>query len=167
MPIAAGATFIRALIGRRGGPRHRGCREARAVPAGPRRGDFARRRRHPDRCAIWTEGAVFPLTNYMDTPPRMRRYMDTRMFCPYSAGASSGGARESHSPTLSPPGGTVRKSLSDTFAAGRRARKSLSDTFAVGRRARKSLSDTFAVGRRARKTLSDTFAGGPGTVFHS
>ena len=135
---------------------------ARAVLAGPRRGDVARRRRDPDRCAIWTEGAVFPLTNYMDTPRRMRRYMDTRMFCPYSAGASSGGARESHSPTLSTPGGRVRKSLSDTFAVGRRTRKSLSDTFAGRLGPRKSLSDTFAVGRRARKSLSDTFAGRPG-----
>ena len=69
-PIAAGATFIRALIGRRGGPRHRGLPGgARAVLVGPRRGDFARRRRDPDRCAIWTDRAVFPLTNYMDTPP--------------------------------------------------------------------------------------------------
>ncbi|CRI66764.1 hypothetical protein THIOKS13090002 [Thiocapsa sp. KS1] len=146
-PIAAGATFIRVLIERRGGPRHRGCRCApRAVLAGPRRGDVVRQRRDPDGGAIWTDRGVFPITNYMDTPPRMRRYMDTRMFFPYGASVALpwGVAKvtlrhfrrpvagcESHSPTLS-PSATERESHSPTLSPHASGRESHSPTLSLG-----------------------------------
>jgi hypothetical protein len=166
-PIATGQRSFGRSLRCRGGPRRLDCRETRARPWSVTRRGGVMWRRDPDGGAIWTYPPVFPITNYMDTTCRMQRYMDTRMFFPYSAARAFDRSRESHSPTLSWVGRRARKSLSDTFAVGRRARKSLSDTFAVGRRARKSLSDTFEGGRRARKSLSDTFARRAGSVFHS
>ena len=142
-PIAAGASFIRPLIGRRGGPWHRGCRVLRVALVRPPARGVVFLRRDPVGGAIWTHPLGFPLTNYMDSPLRMRRYMDTRMFFPYSIAGAFGGLakvtlrhfrgsddeRESHSPTLS-PSDDERESHSPTLSrVGRQARKSLSDTF--------------------------------------
>ena len=106
------------------------CEGCRGVAARPRSGRYMDRR------------GFFPLTNYMDTLCRLRRYMDKRIFCPYSAARAFDGTIESVGERLYSAWSWTRKSFSETFTSPAGARKSSSDTFVSPARARKSLSDT-------------------------